>query len=269
MATPMGQLEYQRKVALKSQFLAIPYDSIKALTKRIDGLERVDAVLLNVGMASGKFTRTKEGEELIFATNTLGTVLLGLLVLPKLRESAKKHEARGRLVFTGSESYLFAQFNESKEPGSLLAALRDETAFKANVYDRYMTSKLLLLYAVRELASRSPLTSDTKVIITTTTPGLCWSGLYREMQWFILPFFLIVMAIFARSTEVGGRLLVDALRPDFETDAHGAFLTNGKPIEELGPSIEKTKGREVAKRFSNELFQELAQILSAMASALQ
>jgi NAD(P)-dependent dehydrogenase (short-subunit alcohol dehydrogenase family) len=208
------------------------YDSIKAFAKRVDGLERLDAVLQNAGMMTHSFTTTKDGEELAFGTNTIGTALLGLLLLPKLRASAKTYGTRGRLAFVGSESYLLAKFNEANVPGSLLDALRDEKVFKANMYDRYQTSKLLLLHAVREIASRTPVTSDSNVVITTITPGICWSGLFRELPWFIFPIYYTLMVIFARTTEVGGRLLVDAVKPEIENEAHAAFLMDGKVWEE-------------------------------------
>jgi hypothetical protein len=95
-----------------------------------------------------------------------------------------------------------------------------------------MTSKLLLLHAVREIAARSPVTPDSNVVITTTTPGLCWSGLYRELPWFIYPFYFAIMSIFARKTEVGSRLLVDAVKPTLGVEAHGAFLLDETVMNE-------------------------------------
>jgi NAD(P)-dependent dehydrogenase (short-subunit alcohol dehydrogenase family) len=112
------------------------YDSIKAFATRANSLDRLDAVLQNAGVASNNFSQTKDGEELAIGVNTIGAVLLGLLVLPKLRASAKKYNTRGHLAFVGSDAYLFAQFKEADLPGSLLETFRDEKIFKANVFDR-------------------------------------------------------------------------------------------------------------------------------------
>jgi len=44
---------------------------------------------------------------------------------------------------------------------------------------RYPTSKLLNLFFARELASRLP--EDSPLVINTINPGLCFSGLRRNL----------------------------------------------------------------------------------------
>lgn len=48
--------------------------------------------------------------------------------------------------------------------------------------DRYSDSKILLYYAMREVAAQSPISnSESNVIINVNTPGLCHSELGRDM----------------------------------------------------------------------------------------
>jgi hypothetical protein len=98
------------------------YGSVKKFADRANGLERLDAVISNAGMLTQKWTLVNEMEAHI-AVNVVHTVLLGLLLLPKLRASAKSHDARGRFAFVGSDTHYVAQVNEANAPGPLLDAL--------------------------------------------------------------------------------------------------------------------------------------------------
>jgi len=84
------------------------YDSIKAFGKRVQQLERLDALIQNAGVLSLEYKITN-GEEAHLAVNVIGAVLLGLLVLPKLRESAAKFNTRTRLSFVGSDAMYMAK----------------------------------------------------------------------------------------------------------------------------------------------------------------
>ena len=97
---------------------------------------------------------------------------------------------------------------------------------------RYPTSKLLIFYAVRELAARSPITPDSNVVINVMTPGLCRSDLMRDANSLGMKIFeFVFMGLFARKTEVGGRTLVHAVSTDLPEDAHGKFVMDCKVTE--------------------------------------
>ena len=108
-------------------------ESIKAFGARVNTLDRLDGVIQNAGMASHHW-KTIAGHEAHVAVNVIGAMLVGLSVLPKLRESATKFGTQNRLTFVGSDTYYFAQFKEANTEGSLLAALDDEA--KVNQTDR-------------------------------------------------------------------------------------------------------------------------------------
>jgi len=97
---------------------------------------------------------------------------------------------------------------------------------------RYSTSKLFLLYAVQEIAERSPITPDSDVILVALTPGMCHSNLFREDKpWLHSIVERGAMRLLARSASTGGGTLVNAIRPNLLQDAHGAFLMDEKVAE--------------------------------------
>jgi hypothetical protein len=96
----------------------------------------------------------------------------------------------------------------------------------------YSTSKLFLLYAVKEIAARSPVTAESNVILDVLTPGMCHSNLFRdEKLWLHAVIERFLMRILARSTATGGAAIVDAVRPDLPMEAHGAFFMDCKIAE--------------------------------------
>jgi len=64
------------------------FQSVKSFANRVGSeLERLDVALLNAGLFSKNFKLSPEGWEETLQVNTLATVLLALLLLPKLRAS--------------------------------------------------------------------------------------------------------------------------------------------------------------------------------------
>jgi NAD(P)-dependent dehydrogenase (short-subunit alcohol dehydrogenase family) len=101
------------------------YSSVKKIADRANGLERLDAVISNAGMLTQKWTLVN-GMEAHIAVNVVHTVLLGLLLLPKLRASAMSHGVRGRVAFVSSDAHYVAQVNEANTPGPLFDALNNK-----------------------------------------------------------------------------------------------------------------------------------------------
>lgn len=232
------------------------YDSIKAFAARAEKLPRLDALIQNAGMFTSNW-KVVDGDEQLIRVNTLGALLLGLLVLPKLRETGTKFGVRPKLSFVGSDIHYVTAFKEAIDPGPLLATLNDEK--KSVMSDRYGVSKLLLFYGVREITARNPIKSNTDVIINIMTPGACRSDIFREDRPLIERVGVWIIQKLARAPAVGGRTLVDGIKPDLGTDTHGKFLMNCR-IFPNGPSVDSPKGQELEKRAVKELFERMENI---------
>lgn len=73
---------------------------------------------------------------------------------------------------------------------------------------------------------------ESNVIVNAMTPGMCYSDLFRDdKSWLHAVIERIMMRILARTTATGGAAIVDAVRPDLSTEAHGAFLMDCKIAE--------------------------------------
>jgi retinol dehydrogenase-12 len=77
------------------------YASVKAFAEKVKGLERLDVVVENAGIFTDRFVMAQEDESTI-TVNVVSTMLLGLLLLPKLRETAVRFKKATVLTFTGS-----------------------------------------------------------------------------------------------------------------------------------------------------------------------
>ncbi|KAK8250226.1 hypothetical protein HDK77DRAFT_480197 [Phyllosticta capitalensis] len=233
------------------------YDSIKKFGSRVQTLERLDAVIQNAGILTFNWAVAEENESHI-TVNVIGAVLLGLEVLPKLRESAAKYRLRGRLSFVGSDLQYIAKLSEKNEPGRVFDALNQKD--KADMGDRYKVSKLLLLYAVRALANASPLTEKSNVVINCMTPGACASDIFRDdVGWLQRKVMTTAVSLFARTTEVGSRTLVQAVSPMLGPEFHGAFVWDCRPAP-LGPNVEGAENEKLAEKVWDELVERLEKI---------
>lgn len=116
------------------------YDSIRAFGARLKTLDRLDAVIQNAGTLTTQFKMDKgSGLETHIAVNSVAAVLVGLVALPKLRETARQTGTRTRLSFIGSDLHFIAAFTEAEREGSLFDALNDERI--ANMNDRYVSCR--------------------------------------------------------------------------------------------------------------------------------
>jgi NAD(P)-dependent dehydrogenase (short-subunit alcohol dehydrogenase family) len=115
------------------------YESIKAFAKRVNGLERVDAIVENAGVALAKWT-TAEGNETTIMVNVLGTMLLAGLVLPKLTETAEKYGIQPRLSIVGSGAAFSVPGALEKIQGDIIDGLNDES--QAVMSERYEIPRL-------------------------------------------------------------------------------------------------------------------------------
>lgn len=225
------------------------YESVLAFGDRVAKLPRLDAAILNAALATRNF-ELAEGYERTITVNVIGTLLLGLLLLPLLKATRQNvPSVHPRLSFVVSEVHAWAELPE-RNAEHILRALSDPSTAKMN--DRYPVSKLLEVLLVQELAGR---VRGSEVIINMINPGLCHSQLGRELGIGFMIFKLVV----ARSTEVGSRTLVASASAGLES--HGTYMSDGQ-VENtaLAPFVRSEEGR----RAREKLWGEVSAILEAV-----
>jgi NAD(P)-dependent dehydrogenase (short-subunit alcohol dehydrogenase family) len=105
------------------------YDSVKEFAKNVKGLDRVDAIIENAGVAMSKWS-TAEGMETSLTVNNVSTMLLAVLVLPKLQESGEKFGISPSLVIVGSNASFGAEGELEKIHGDILDVLNQGITVK-------------------------------------------------------------------------------------------------------------------------------------------
>ncbi|KAJ1553430.1 hypothetical protein HK096_007869, partial [Nowakowskiella sp. JEL0078] len=213
------------------------YDSVKKFAARVNNsLDRLDGILENASIATTEFTLAEKNESSI-TVNVVSTFLLGLLVLPKLRESAQRFHIRPRLSIVVSDMHFFAKFIERQSSGSLFNALNDPKV--SDMDDRYSVTKLLQVLLAIELTARL---SDDSVIVNMLNPGLCHSELTRDAKGSLKIMIGFLKFIMARTTEAGSRTLVHAIGADAST--HGKYLSDCA-VTPSSKFVNSTEGKQV------------------------
>lgn len=197
------------------------YDSIKSFAARVGELNRVDVLLENAGINTQKFSLA-EGSESCITVNVISVFLLALLVLPHLQAMSQRHNITPTITIVSSEVHGFTSFPERKAP-HILEGLNDEKT--ARMVDRYNVSKLLGVLACREIVQNHPV-KQLKVTLDLVNPGLCQSGLMREMD---SAFVRAFQRIVGRTAEVGSRTLVHASMQGPQW--HGQYFSDGHPAK--------------------------------------
>lgn len=79
-------------------------DSVKAFCAKAAGLERLDVVVENAGLATPKL-ETLEGMESTIKVNVVGTFLMAFLLLETLKKNGEKYGIVPRLVIVASDAH--------------------------------------------------------------------------------------------------------------------------------------------------------------------
>ncbi|CAF9918304.1 MAG: hypothetical protein ALECFALPRED_000640 [Alectoria fallacina] len=101
---------------------------IESFYKRVEQeLPRLDVAVLNAGASPKDYALTAEGFETILQVNVIGTALLGLLLLPKLKASQTSEQDLPHLVIVTSESHRWVEEKDFPDTtpygGNLLQAV--------------------------------------------------------------------------------------------------------------------------------------------------
>lgn len=125
--------------------------------------------------------------------------------------------------------------------------------------DRYNVSKLLEVFAVREMAARAGLSYP--VTINCLNPGFCHSELSRESGFALW----LMKLLLARTTEVGSRTILAAAAAG--TESHGKYMSDSVVVD---PSelVMSEEGATVQKKLWTELTGTLEKIRSGVTANL-
>lgn len=102
------------------------------------------------------------------------------------------------------------------------------SSWPTSLYPRYSLSKLLQIFAIRELASLAPV-EQTGVVINYVSPGLCKTGLVRYADFSTRIQVEILRALLGRSAEWGSRSILHSIAAGRES--HGKYLAYCKITE--------------------------------------
>jgi NAD(P)-dependent dehydrogenase (short-subunit alcohol dehydrogenase family) len=112
------------------------FESIKSFAEKVNGLERLDAIVENAGVAIGGQWKTTDGNEETIMVNVLGTMLLAGLVMPKLKETAEKYGILPHLSIVGSGVAFTVPGVLESSKGDVIDWLNDESqADKSKRYE--------------------------------------------------------------------------------------------------------------------------------------
>jgi NAD(P)-dependent dehydrogenase (short-subunit alcohol dehydrogenase family) len=108
------------------------YESIRTFVDRVSILPRVDVLLANAGI-SAKRWEIVQGHERTITVNVISTFYLAMLMLPKLKSTAREFGIRTRLTVVSTEVHGWTKFPEWKEP-SIFDALNDPSKGKQSAH---------------------------------------------------------------------------------------------------------------------------------------
>ncbi|WYZ35904.1 hypothetical protein EsH8_X_000551 [Colletotrichum jinshuiense] len=219
------------------------YSNVKQFSKRANGLSRLDVLICNAGVAMFDYIRAEQ-DDMNVTVNVVSTFLLGILLLPKLKDTSVKLEKETVLTFTGSLGHSAAEFPERKSERIFNDLAREEGARMMDRYNaislptypfvhqtdviltiRYNVTKLISLLLARELAN-TVTEKRGEVIVSTLNPGLVDTQILKHAGYWRGILLRLIFKGIARTPEEGSRTLVLAAEGGRET--HGQYLDDGK-----------------------------------------
>ena len=196
------------------------YTSIHTFAKNMErNLSRLDVLILNAGVNPVKYKTGPEGWETHIQINVLGTALLGLLLLPKLR--ASNVDRKGpfpHLLLVTSEAHRWLEDKDIPKPGAYggnllkAASAAPDEGKKWDAPAQYGLSKLFTTYIANQLAALATRPSgEADVVVVSVCPGACKSELARDLKASGLGWSLaanIFEALFSKTAEEGAKAYI-------------------------------------------------------------
>lgn len=223
------------------------FSSVLAFGHRLKTLPRLDGFVANAGLETVTFERT-EGYENMLTVNVISTVLLAVLALPKLQETAVGVGKHTNLVIVGSMQHVFAPFEELRIPPRehILEHLSNEQT--ARMQGRYELTKLMVQLCEKDIAEKLANNGQNQVVVNCVNPGWCATDLsrYYDKGKVVGTIFKMI----GRTSEAGSRCLVHAVTAGMET--HGQYLSECL-VKVEGDFVRSEEGERIRKRLFKEV----------------
>ncbi|KAK5996026.1 Short-chain dehydrogenase/reductase phmF [Cladobotryum mycophilum] len=223
------------------------YASIETFARDVSSrFPVVHAAVLNAGVAPPSYKLSPEGWEMALQVNVISSAYLGILLLPKLRESGISTGQPTHLEFVASVGHgdVSADSVHDNKRG-ILQKLNDEKTFKFTA--QYSITKLLEVWVMTHVAAAVP---SSQVIVNASCPSLCKSTLGRDFGLMLRVPDNLIKSIVGRTTEEGSRILVSATTTG--ENAHGGFWSNDR-VSVLGVLVTSDQGKKLSAQFWGEL----------------
>jgi NAD(P)-dependent dehydrogenase (short-subunit alcohol dehydrogenase family) len=200
------------------------YRSVQSFANKCEAeLPTLDIAVLNAGIGKTEFGRceeTKHEEDL--QVNYLSTVLLALLLLPKLAASKEdmRNTSPGRLTMVASDLALWVDMEDTDKEGILERLDRPRETF-SHLY-HYGHAKLMLSMFASRLAKE---VQPEDVIVNVVNPSLVMgTDVFRhwKMTWYEKILVNLGAAFIGRNVVDGGRIYVHA-SVVLGKESHGGF----------------------------------------------
>jgi NAD(P)-dependent dehydrogenase (short-subunit alcohol dehydrogenase family) len=238
------------------------YDSVEAFANRAnEELDHLDIAVLNAGTRRVHFVQSKYGWEEDIQVNTLSTILLAILLLPKLKKSKQQSSKIPILEFVNSGLHQNAIVPPEVRQTNVLDHYNKKENHKEG--SQYSFSKVFLMYATKKLADEI---SSGDVIITSICPGWVNTDLGRDHFFpgiHILAFFFIFL--FMRSPAVAANMVLSGTTQG--ESLHGRFWRHDK-IQPNGPSLTGPDMKELSAKMWVEIVDALEKDVPGFSKAM-
>ena len=195
----------------------LSYPSIQAFAARVNKeLPRLDYAILNAGISPAVYNQSVYGWESTEQVNVLSTTLLGLLLIPKLRESKTADFTPVLELVSSGMAYIMGTLIDYDGTEGPVHAYSEALKKRWNPMTAYGISKVFLEFAKVGLTSLvTPKSEHGKgaadVFVISVCPGPTKSDLARDQTAWYMKIVIGIMSFFQRSTEQGSRTYISGL----------------------------------------------------------
>lgn len=127
------------------------YQSVEAFAKKADNeLDRIDGLVANAGIANGSWCEC-EGNEQSITVNVIATLLLALLLIPKMEHTAGIEGAAPTITFLTSINAFHVQtsLNKVNRDMDILDDLNNRDKWELDIINRYEKEVFSPFYQLR------------------------------------------------------------------------------------------------------------------------